>query len=258
MPGAKDRTRPLFFCSDDFGQYVPWDEPAQDKNGETILNPLTDDPFTVSGLFPNIANALQGGYPVQPFWANIFNGYVFQGTTSQRMCFDTLFAATPRSRSTQNVMSGVDIQVGRFERFIYFCANGWNRRPGTTNTLAGLADIITYDNYPTGGSTAQNLGDLMPISSTFYHELFHLTDSPTAPTGDPYSTYPPYSYSYPIDSFNLLMMPELQWASKPFSEPRPKRFQATEILLSTTQSHTTISPLPRTWRGTLRKPPPAL
>lgn len=196
MPGAKDRTRPLFFCSDDFGQYVPWDQPAKDKNGQSVENPLTDEPFTVGQLFPTLVHALQGVWPVQPFWANIFNGYVFMGSSSQRLCSTDVFAATPRSRSSENVVSGIDIQVGRFERFIYFCANGWNGRPGTTNPRASLADIITYDNYPTGGSTAQNLGDLMPISSTFYHELFHLTDSATDPTGDPYCTYSPFSYSF--------------------------------------------------------------
>ncbi|OBT57912.1 hypothetical protein VE04_03403 [Pseudogymnoascus sp. 24MN13] len=185
VPGAKDRTRPLFFCSDDFGQHVQWNEPAQDKNGQNIPHPFYEDkPFTVGQLFPGLVNAKQGEYDVQPFWANIFNGYLFQGTNSERMCFDSLFAATPRSRTTGNFVSGVDIQVGRFERFIYFCAKGWDMRPGTTNPMASLADIITYANYPTGGSLAQNLGDFMPISATFYHELFHLTDNLLKPTND--------------------------------------------------------------------------
>ncbi|OKL55214.1 hypothetical protein UA08_09513 [Talaromyces atroroseus] len=192
--GAKARTKPLFWCSDAFADFADWDEPAKDKNGNTIPKPNSgDNVFTLEQLFPDLYEGIQGGKSMEPFWADVFNGYVVQGTDVERLCFSTLYAATPRARAADNVKDGIDVKVGTFERFIYFCNNGWTQRPGVkeNTALASLADAITYANYPTAGSRAQSLAAFTPISATFYHELFHLTDyttdTKTKPiTGDPF------------------------------------------------------------------------
>jgi hypothetical protein len=140
-------------------------------------------------LFSNIKGATQRGIPVVPFWADVFNAYIFSGVSQQRLCDSTIFAHTPRVRRSVYDDNNVDVEVGTFGRFIYFCDKGWNSRPGTTATAASLADIITYEGYPTAGSDEQKLVDLMPISATFYHELYHLTDEIDAATDDTYSMY---------------------------------------------------------------------
>jgi hypothetical protein len=78
---------------------------------------------------------------------------------------------------------------------MFYCDNGWHNRGPWFRAMENLAEITQYDNYPADGVRAQNLDVLMPISSTFYHELFHLTDTPGTPTSDPYSTHAPFSYS---------------------------------------------------------------
>lgn len=187
--GATAGTKPYFFCDDSFATYAPWDQIAKDASGQDIPDRVNGGFITVQTLFSNIKGTTQRNIPVLPFWADKFNAYIFSGVSQQRLCDGTIFAHTPRARDSTYANNHVDVEAGTFGRFIYFCDKGWNSRPGTTATVASLADIVTYEGYPTAGSDEQEIVDLMPISATFYHELYHLTDQTDLPTDDNYSMY---------------------------------------------------------------------
>jgi hypothetical protein len=186
-------------------------------------------------LFPEFVGALSGtaasGYTsTVPFWIGFGNLYTLEAVddTDRRLCYGHLSAATPFPVAVTNdaVFHGLDLhlQRNRQPRYMYFCENGWRNRGPWFRAMDNLAEITQYDNYPADGVRGQNLDVMMPISSTFYHELFHLTDTPTTPTADPYSTYAPFPSSLwadPIDLINLLIM-VLQWVSLPFSVPRAR------------------------------------
>lgn len=122
---------------------------------------------------------------MQPFWVDIFKGYLFHGTNTENMCFLTLYANTGQSRE-QAANSVLDVQTGTFDRCVTYCSQGWNPALPAAQSQPSLANIITYNVYPTSGNR-KSLASYIPISGTFYHKLFHLTDS-AGITGDPFHT----------------------------------------------------------------------
>ncbi|KAH7120730.1 hypothetical protein EDB81DRAFT_667000 [Dactylonectria macrodidyma] len=188
LQNAKTSEKPYFFCDDSIATYTPWNQPARNSQGQTIPDPDNEgDLVTVTKLFPFLENTVMGKYDTQPFYMDLFNAYNFHGTNVERMCFDTLYAVTPHSY--ENEANGVPgVTVGAFDRFIVFCNQAYSPAAGTAHSAASLDYITSYDGYPAGrvmgGPNRPRLDAFAPISGTFYHELFHLTDT-AATTGDP-------------------------------------------------------------------------
>jgi hypothetical protein len=144
-----------------------------------------NNPITIEELFVSLQGEKQGGRSVEPFWVDFLKAYMMFGTDVNRLCFDTLYASTPKSENARSVFElGVDL--GTFDRFIFFCDQAWTDRPGRIGNTQPppLSSFITYDGYPTAGSGV-SISNFVPVSATLYHELFHLTDY-GQPTNDPF------------------------------------------------------------------------
>lgn len=184
MPSAATGdAAPYIFCDDEFAEYTPWNQPAQDDQGNTIPNPDAEDQLlTVQDLFPS---QVSGRFP---FWISLFNGYDFDVNGYENLCdlpgLSAVTSFVPASIETTDE----NIKTGNVVRHFTLCPPAWSRTAPMTHSVATLASVIAYDGYPTSGAKTA-LDTFAPMSATLYHELFHLTDTTDNPTGDPMSTF---------------------------------------------------------------------
>lgn len=95
-------------------------------------------------------------------------------------------AGRPYDDGVPNVVFGIAV------RNVRFCPLTFNPGPinaGNLHSVPLLASTVAAANYPAGNpAVGPSLDMLVPISGTFYHELYHLTDT-LGTTRDPYCMF---------------------------------------------------------------------
>ncbi|ESZ91213.1 hypothetical protein SBOR_8387 [Sclerotinia borealis F-4128] len=168
LAGSTTDNPPYLFC-------VP--DPNNDNN-----------PYTVATVFAG--KFTQGGH--LHFWISALKGWIFDSNGATTLCGKiSLYAATTK-RSTASEIDTV--KTNTFDRFTWLCPRAFTPlvgNDGTTKATSAphsaplLSTAVAYDSYPSAG-TRIGLDTLALISSTLYHELFHLTDAAQT-TADPYT-----------------------------------------------------------------------
>lgn len=188
---------------------------AKDINGNDIIastdtstEPPTNSYLKVGDVFPTME-----GREAIPFWIKQFGSYDFDfgsynlGFGSQQ----TLCAKPGRYATTARIFEGIgpfsdgvpNIQFGIAVRNIRFCPLAFNPtgagNTGNYHSATLLATAVTAANYPIGEATDPKLDAIIPISGTFYHELYHLTDT-LGTTRDPYCEFLFVSHCFRVPS----------------------------------------------------------
>ncbi|KAJ5727305.1 hypothetical protein N7493_005125 [Penicillium malachiteum] len=132
---------PVLFC-DNFGNGFDWDSQAKNAQGKAIV--MSD------GFEPAIKNIYSAEYAAsatsEPYWIPELNRYIFT--------------------------SDVKVNSGQT-----FCGGKFLDGPFTATMGAGESeqvDLLAKVPYTTPSTTKQ-LSKILPISSTLFHELFHMT-----------------------------------------------------------------------------------
>lgn len=130
-------------------------------------------------VFPAQAN----NFNIKAFYMHAFKGYVMDQNGYDTLCGKpSLYACTANTLTNDIIEDYVD--VVRYNRHILFCPPTFS--PGTdAHSYPSLSQAVSSDHYP-GDQTGLKLDQYVPVSATFYHELWHLTDG-AGITGDPYS-----------------------------------------------------------------------
>ncbi|KAK3941415.1 hypothetical protein QBC46DRAFT_382650 [Diplogelasinospora grovesii] len=190
---------PWIFCSEAAGEYTPFDQPIKDKDGDYAV---TDYYLDEAGdVVPTEFLKLGQVYPAQAsnsdinaFYMTAFSGYDFDTNGFQTLCGKpSLYAVTawPQATPNQLVVDEAEIELAQEGRHVLFCPPSFTPGTGAPHSYPSLAQAVSSGNYPTGNqadlgtSKSMPLDKYMPVSATFYHELYHLTDS-TGITFDPY------------------------------------------------------------------------
>ncbi|EAL85909.2 uncharacterized protein AFUA_5G03970 [Aspergillus fumigatus Af293] len=173
---------PRLFCGPEAGEHQPWSESVvKDHNGQDVVterDPETQQPTEYLKLGTAFLNTARDP-DANAFWFSSFKGYDldFSGETS--LCAGNRFAKTARPASSWPVIfsDGADFTFGRANRHILFCPRSFSPPTGF-HSYPSLTKAVEEDNYPTAGLKDENesLDKMMPVSSTLYHELYHLTD----------------------------------------------------------------------------------
>ncbi|EAW24241.1 uncharacterized protein NFIA_038150 [Aspergillus fischeri NRRL 181] len=179
---------PRLFCGPEAGEHQPWSESVvKDHNGQDVVtarDPDTQQPTEYLKLGTAFLSTVRDPN-ANAFWFSAFNGYDldFSGETS--LCAENpkdgkrRFAKTARPASSWPVIfsDGADFTFGRANRHILFCPRSFSPPTGF-HSYPSLTKAVEEDNYPTAGMKDENesLDKMMPVSSTLYHELYHLTD----------------------------------------------------------------------------------
>lgn len=173
---------PRLFCGPEAGEHQPWSESVvKDHNGQDVVterDPETQQPTEYLKLGTAFLNTARDP-DANAFWFSSFKGYDldFSGETS--LCAGNRFAKTARPASSWPVIfsDGADFTFGRANRQILFCPRSFSPPTGF-HSYPSLTKAVEEDNYPTAGLKDENesLDKMMPVSSTLYHELYHLTD----------------------------------------------------------------------------------
>lgn len=180
---------PRLFCGPEAGEHQPWSESVvKDHNGQDVVterDPETQQPTEYLKLGTAFLNTVQDPN-ANAFWFSAFNGYDidFKGETS--LCPENpkdgkrRFAKTARPASSWPPIfsDGADFTFGRANRHILFCPTSFSPPTGF-HSYPSLTKAVEEDNYPTAGlkDPDESLDKMMPVSSTMYHELYHLTDN---------------------------------------------------------------------------------
>ncbi|EEQ32194.1 hypothetical protein McanMca71_005424 [Microsporum canis] len=204
---VKPGEKPRIFCSEDAGEYAPWDQPIKDENGKEI--PYAKDEntgevtkyWTVGEVFVIQKNKYADA---AAYWMRSYNGYAFvRGAlctkTENKMDYAKTSAIPPIPYT-----EGEELYFGKANRYILFCPLAFDAPSGKPHSLSSLADAASSANYPSGAGTPK-LDGILPRSATLYHELYHLTDN--GDTSDPY---------YMLDS--LLRAAQARLVPSPSSE----------------------------------------
>jgi hypothetical protein len=125
------------------------------------------------------------------YYIEVLKSYIF--SSKKAMCDPAyyVYAVTSRrSEQSKSVINMDSLSINTFDRFIWFCPRAFNPTtqaiPSYIHSAALLSSVVSSSEYPTGpGGNA--LDHYVPLSGTFYHELYHLVDSDQT-TKDPYST----------------------------------------------------------------------
>jgi hypothetical protein len=179
---------PRLFCGPEAGEHQPWAESVvKDHNGQDVVtarDPETQQPTEYLKLGTAFLNTVRDPN-ANAFWFSAFNGYDldFKGETT--LCPENpkdgkrRLAKTARPASSWPVIfsDDADFTFGRANRHILFCPLSFSP-PSGSHSYPSLTKAVEEDNYPTAGLKDENeaLDKMMPVSSTMYHELYHLTD----------------------------------------------------------------------------------
>ncbi|KAF2634389.1 hypothetical protein P280DRAFT_361918, partial [Massarina eburnea CBS 473.64] len=196
LVGSVAPGNPWMFCSEAAGEYTPFDQPIKDEDGSNIAKTVDQngnpDLLTLREVFP-----VQASDPrIEAFYIEAFKGYDMDTNGYDTLCGKpSLYAVTARPLPNNIVEEHVD--VVRYNRHILFCPPTFSPGTGHPHSYPSLSQAVSSDHYP-GDKTGLMLDQYVPVSATFYHELWHLAD-PTGITNDPYckcfSLLPYYSLS---------------------------------------------------------------
>ncbi|EXU98268.1 hypothetical protein X797_008658 [Metarhizium robertsii] len=188
---------PRVFCSGDAAEYVDWGDVMKDKYGKDVVlerDENTREPtryLTVREARPEMAASGKGS----AFWLSAFNGYTYPWTLpspyEKQICgpVKTITRYALTAGRFLPIFISEDVEWGDTNRHILFCPNAFNPgspKEGDPHSYPSLAQAVSASNYPTGSKSANDvaLDRILPVSATFYHELYHLTDD--GETRDPF------------------------------------------------------------------------
>lgn len=171
---------PWIFCDQSFCENAPLDQPGKDSQGDFIQT--SDAPvkyITLGDIFPTFAKGHSA------FYIDEFKGYTFVSfgkdpKTNTPIVYTNLCQNPDHYASTcgpqiPNVL-GLAVTFGTLSKFVQSCSQGFDPQAGSAHSHPLLATAISSDGYPTPTRPGIYLDKFMPISATFYHELYHLTD----------------------------------------------------------------------------------
>lgn len=186
---------PYIFCEDDGAVKASWNQPAQDAQGNYVQTP-SGSYLTISDVFyPHLP---QLG-PTEPFWVDVLKAYDIDDTKGAATLCGKPGRGAATSQPAKRSQLGAFV-AGTPDKHTYFCDLAFNQ----VNLYTGipLANAVIYTNYPTNAATvpAMRLQNLVPQPGTFYHELYHLTDSAG-------TTRDPYCMVFLISFFHILAIP---------------------------------------------------
>ncbi|KAK7184908.1 hypothetical protein DPSP01_013615 [Paraphaeosphaeria sporulosa] len=183
--------KPWIFCSEMAGSLQQWDQPIKDKNGKEIASKLgpdgkPEDYYTLRQVFQTQASTPD----MKAFYMEAFKGYDFYTNKYNSLCGDgNRYAATSRyiDRAAGNpLVPQVDITSAT--RNVIFCPTSFSPPNGGQHSFPSLSMAVSSGYYPPYGGDwnigQPNIEKYIPVSGTFYHELYHLTD--VGDTADPY------------------------------------------------------------------------
>ncbi|GFG02374.1 hypothetical protein IFM61606_04649 [Aspergillus udagawae] len=188
--------KPRLFCGPEAGEHQPWaGSVVKDHKGQDVVtkrDPETQQPIE----YLNLATAFletSRNPKANAFWFSAFNGYDldYKGETS--LCPENPSDGKPRYAKTARPATSwptifaddADFTFGRANRHILFCPLSFSPTAGS-HSYPSLTKAVEEDNYPTAGLKDVNaaLDKMMTVSSTMYHELYHLTDDDNTPDQD--------------------------------------------------------------------------
>ncbi|KAJ0413110.1 hypothetical protein BJY00DRAFT_320116 [Aspergillus carlsbadensis] len=208
---------PFLFCGDDFAQRQTWATAAIDANGDEMVRTSNEEGtpteyYAIEDVYPNL-RALQldaeilyeetktsadeakddsgATRHIAPFLVSHLNAYVFDASGKASLCLKPgRIAATSRADNNAGAAAGSPdgFAYASFNRHIYLCDIAFEPKVGETHGYATLAEVVSYENYPTPG-VELDPSVAMSLSSTFFHELIHLTDAQGTDNDGPGGNY---------------------------------------------------------------------
>ncbi|KAI1464712.1 uncharacterized protein F4812DRAFT_466949 [Daldinia caldariorum] len=146
-------------------------------------------PDTDDDVFPSQASDSR----ITAYFIEAFKGYNFEPDTEDSLCGKaTLYALTarPQPNPDRTIVEETEIEIGEYDRHIVFCPPSFSPGAGHPHSYPSLSQAVSSDHYPKGDPEDRTSGDMkldqyLPVSATFYHELYHLADA-AGITSDPF------------------------------------------------------------------------
>ncbi|KAF1819302.1 uncharacterized protein K489DRAFT_434610 [Dissoconium aciculare CBS 342.82] len=165
---------PWLFCDGTYATLAPWDQPVRDKDGNFVYQ--DEEPITLLKAFPDDFNSGRLAYYVPQLKGYDFHPFGIGNTGI--ICEDNPRRGGSTTRAEQAVPKlGLGVTYNQFDRHVFLCPRAF---AGVgTHTAEYLAQLTFGNNYV----AKINLSHYITRSATLYHELWHLTDVPTADEG---------------------------------------------------------------------------
>ncbi|KAJ5541918.1 hypothetical protein N7461_007921 [Penicillium sp. DV-2018c] len=173
---------PRLFCGSGAAELQSLDQRVRDHEGKDVVtrrDPETDEPIDYLKLGTLLAEV--ASHPdTRVFWFDSFKGYDVEGGGNSELCPETgRVAAVSRPKTSWRTLDedGATFTYGLANRHMLLCPRSFDAEAGKSHPIESLAASMA--NYPKAGvkDTATFLDKLLPVGSTFYHELYHLTDN---------------------------------------------------------------------------------
>ncbi len=151
---------------------------VRDRNGKYVVtkkDPETKNPLEYLDFYSAFPSVGWGSQRV--FWCKGFNGYVFAARDA--ICGGTTAGCVAPRAAAYSVPGTVrNFKLGKVSRLMVLCERAFQSQRDTSHSFSSLADTVRSDNYPSGDlrKPEYRLDRMVPMSATFYHELYHLTD----------------------------------------------------------------------------------
>ncbi|KAJ5646715.1 hypothetical protein N7490_003087 [Penicillium lividum] len=152
---------PILFC-DNFANKFPWNTQAKDALGNAIVESDGYEP-TIRDLYTEFEEA-----GATPYWIPALKRYMFTDYDSADLCSE-FYGATIYGYQSSTAFddAGDSIRFQALPDTVLICPKVlW----GGTEDVDLLDDIEYVAPY-----TAERLSDILPRSSTLFHEMFHMT-----------------------------------------------------------------------------------
>jgi hypothetical protein len=157
---------------------------VRDHEGKDVVtrrDPETNEPTDYLKL-GTLLEEVTSHPDTRVFWFDSFKGYEVEGGGNDQLCPDEgRVAAVSRPKTSWKTLEqdGATFTYGLANRHMLLCPRSFDAVAGKTHSVESLAAAMTSAKYPTAGvkDTATFLDKLLPVGSTFYHELYHLTDN---------------------------------------------------------------------------------
>ncbi|KAL5342015.1 hypothetical protein BJX70DRAFT_405368 [Aspergillus crustosus] len=182
---------PRLFCGADAATFQDWSASVvRDRDGNDVV--WSEDPETGHVEYLGLGRAfgeMAGDLNARAFWFDAYNGYSIHFERQESVCQSNsnrlMYANTARPMSSwpsSALSPGVDFEFGRANRHIMLCPPSFNPSGGV-HSYPSLARAVHEDTYPTADvrDPGEALTRMLPVSSTLYHEIYHLTDADNTP-----------------------------------------------------------------------------
>ncbi|RNJ57977.1 hypothetical protein D7B24_005292 [Verticillium nonalfalfae] len=192
--------KPRLFCSGAPFEKQESGRAARDINGKDIVTARDDNtglPTEYLTIDRAFSTQQRGGNNV--FWVPAFNGYDFSRRDS--ICSSPLpdgkvllgRVARPTSSGLFDYFNGekmVKYNMGKTNRHMILCPAAFASRGGG-HSVVSLSETVgsLYPSNFGSADTSKALDRMMTRGSTFYHELFHLTDNDDTLRGEGQENY---------------------------------------------------------------------